>query len=218
MRRALSPLLATLAIAACGLDPEAPSSAREPVSAALPAARAGGELIGTAAPAFAGDLQWIHGEPRTLESLRGDVVYVRFWTDTCPYCQASAPGLARLHERYSERGLTVLGLYHPKPRGAKMDVDAVKRRVQELGMEFSIASDPRWDTLDRWWLRAGEGERRATSVSFILDRAGVIRWIHPGPELHPGGPPDHEQCRADFADAERVIEALLADPSPAAGV
>ncbi|MCA9718790.1 MAG: TlpA family protein disulfide reductase [Myxococcales bacterium] len=210
MQRALF----VLALAACGAETgEAPpaDAATDEASGELPASRAGGELVGVAAQPFARDLQWINGEPRTLESLRGRVVFVRFWTDTCPYCQASAPGIQQLHERYGGEGLVVLGLYHPKPRGAEVDVDAVQRRARELGMEFSIASDPRWDTLDRWWLRAGAAQRRATSVSFILDRAGVVRWIHPGPELHPGGPPDHEQCRADFADAERVIQALLAE-------
>ena len=32
----------------------------------------------------------------------------------------------------------------------------------------------------------------STSASFLLDRQGVIRWVHPGPEYHPGGPEEHE--------------------------
>ena len=35
-----------------------------------------------------------------------------------------------------------------------------------------------WKTLNRWWL--GENKRRWTSVSFLIDRRGVIRHIHPG--------------------------------------
>jgi len=38
--------------------------------------------------------------------------------------------------------------------------------------------DPDWRTLKRWWLDTGD--RDLTSVSFLIDRQGVIRHIHPG--------------------------------------
>ena len=83
-------------------------------------------------------------------------------------------------------------------------------------MPFAIASDDNWETLDRWWLNNGERGRAATSVSFLLDAEGTVRWIHPGPEFHPDGPADHEQCREDFGDAVQAIEKLLAERRPSA--
>ena len=41
-----------------------------------------------------------------------------------------------------------------------------------------VAIDRDWKTLHRWWL--DEEKRGWTSVSFLLDRQGVIRHIHPG--------------------------------------
>ena len=65
--------------------------------------------------------------------------------------------------------------------------------------EHALAIDPDWRTLRRWWLdRADSGW---TSVSFLLDREGVIRWIHPGGEYVEGDP--------DFAELEAEVRRLL---------
>ena len=181
---------------------------------AVPKPRGGTDLIGEPARSFAPGLDWLNSPPLDLEALAGQVVLVRFWTDACPFCQASAPGLAQLRDEFEGRGLVVIGVFHPKPRGSTQGRDAVAARAKELGMTFPIALDARWETLDRWWLAGGR--REATSVSFLLDRRGTIRWVHPGPEFHPGGPDDHEQCRHDFEDARRAIALLLDEPGPTA--
>ena len=102
---------------------------------------------------------------------------VRFWTDDCPLCSASIPVLAELHERYARQGLVVIGIYHPKPAG-EVDGAALKRAVQTFGIEFPIGLDPHWETLGRFW--TGDAERAFTSSSFLIDRRGIIRFIHAG--------------------------------------
>jgi len=175
-------------------------------SAQVPRSRGGQDRVGQPAPGWRG-LEALNGDAPSLESLRGEVVLVRFWTDTCPYCSASAPAFEQLDEDYRDRGLRVVGIWHPKPRGARRGVSEVRAWIRRAGWRFDVLLDPEWETLDRWWL--DHGRRRATSVSFLVDREGVIRWVHPGPELHPGGPADHARCRADYADLRRAIEALL---------
>jgi thiol-disulfide isomerase/thioredoxin len=152
--------------------------------------------------------------PIDLAALRGSVVLVRFWTDTCPYCRATAPALVELDRDFRERGLVVLGLYHPKPRptaDAVIDLAAMTARVErvadEYGFRFPIGLDLRWRTIDAWWLHTGD--REATSATFVIDREGVIRGVHPGPEFHPGGPADHASCRTDYAELRALIDALL---------
>jgi len=192
--------------------PDAPASAERDANAAeFPVSRGGQELVGSRAQPLSPDLRWLSHPIESLESLRGEVVLVRFWTDACPFCEASAPGLMRLHERYADEGLVVIGVFHPKPRGELIDIDALTRRAAELGLSIPIAIDRHWSTLDSWWLRRGQGPRRATSTSFLIDAEGRVRWIHPGPEFHPDGPADHDLCRRDFADAERAVELLLAE-------
>ncbi|HVS02607.1 MAG TPA: TlpA disulfide reductase family protein [Thermoanaerobaculia bacterium] len=144
------------------------------------AAREGDDLVGSRPSEWRVE-HWLDSEPLTLEELRGRVVLVRFWTAPhCPYCRASAPALNDFHDRYAERGLTVIGLYHHQGRGGVdgADVDEVARWADELGFEFPVAIDAGWRTLRALWL---DGHPRGWNrVSFLLDRQGVIRRVHPG--------------------------------------
>lgn len=200
---------APLAIpAATGSDPGSPveSPAESPAESTEPP-------LGQPAPAW-GALPWLSTPPLRLEDLRDQVVLIRFWTDTCPFCRATAPALAQIDADYRDRGVTVIGMYHPKPRGSSRAPQQVAEVTAEWGWRFPVALDLDWAVLDAFWLR--HGERRYTSVSFVLDRRGVIRHIHPGPEFHPGGPDDHTQCRHDYAEIRATLDALLAEPRPGA--
>jgi peroxiredoxin len=147
-------------------------------------------------------VSWIGSEPLELSDLRGRVVLVRWWTEGCPFCAASAPALNDFHARYGEQGLTVLGFYHHKAPG-RPDPARVERYAKSLGFTFPLAIDPAWQTLRQWWLV--QGQRRFTSVTFLLDRQGVIRHIHPGGQYIEGD----ESHRA----LREAIETLLAEPA-----
>lgn len=195
-------------------QPEGPAQTTEP-AAAVPASRGGAELVGTAARGW-DQLTWLNSPPLSIEGLRGKVVLVRFWTDTCPFCAASAPSIQKVHADYADEGLVVIGMYHPKPRGTVRELAAIESRAEQLGIEFPIAVDEQWKTLDDWWL-GGTDERRATSVSFLIDRRGTIRYVHPGPvfhegeQTHPGDEDGHGQCHEDYAAVRAGVEALLAE-------
>ena len=167
-------------------------------SHASPASPDGAELIGTAAPPWEAS-DWIGSPPLTLESLRGKVVLVRWFMSTdCPYCTASAPALRLLDTEYRDKGLVVIGMYHhkdPEP----LDVEKVRGWRNDFGFKFPVAVDRDWRTLNRWWLDAGR--RDFTSVSFLIDRRGTIRHIHPGGTMALGAP--------DFAAMRAKVEELL---------
>ncbi|MEE4173643.1 MAG: redoxin family protein [Xanthomonadales bacterium] len=71
---------------------------------------AGSDRIRVAAPSVRFD-GWLNSEPLTLDDLRGQVVLVRCWTETCPFCASSAPALRMIDDHYGPRGLTVVGVY-----------------------------------------------------------------------------------------------------------
>jgi peroxiredoxin len=179
---------------------------------------AGNDRIGVAAPPFQFD-GWINTNPMTLQDLRGKVVLVRWWTDTCPYCASSAPALRKLHETYSDQGLTIIGVFHPKAGvDDPLDVERVQRSVDFRRFRFPVAIDWDWRTrtLRDWWLTGPE--REATSVTFLLDKAGVIQFVHPGMEYHHAedtdsshNPADHAMCVQDMATIETAIVRLLAE-------
>ncbi|MHB8522794.1 MAG: peroxiredoxin family protein [Limisphaerales bacterium] len=158
------------------------------------------DLIGAAAPAW--DVtHWINSPALRLADLRGKVVLVRWWTaPDCPYCRATAPALNEFHEKYQARGLEVLGFYHHKS-DQPLKARAVKEYARRFGFKFPVAIDAEWRTLRRWWLDTGD--RPWTSVSFLIDRKGVIRFIHPGGQYVRGDP--------DYAVLKAKIEALLAE-------
>ena len=158
----------------------------------------GSELIGTKPPEW--DIrEWIGSAPVSLASLRGKVVLVRWFAGAgCPYCAATAPALNRLHQDFASRGLVVIGLYHHKAPG-KLDLASVRELAREYGFEFPIGIDRDWRTLGKWWLDGHE--RSFTSVSFLLDRRGIIRQVHPGGVMAIGTP--------DYAAMRSKIEELL---------
>ena len=97
-------------------------------------------------------------------------------------------------------------------RDDPLDVDRVRRAVQARQFTFPIAIDWHWrtGTLHDWWLSGPE--RPATSVTFILDKQGVIRFIHPGMEYHdPNGAAQHAVCANDMGRIRAVIERLAAE-------
>jgi peroxiredoxin len=196
MKREPTVLLATIALASgiCGC------SGRGQSRPAPAGAGEGAELIGTPAPAWEAT-DWLGSPPLTLAGLRGKVVLVRWFMSTdCPYCTASAPALNDLHARYAARGLVVIGMYHHK-QVEPLAVDAVRGWAQDFRFQFPVAIDRDWHTLNRWWL--GERKRDFTSVSFLIDRHGVIRHIHPGGRMALG--------TADFGVMQAKVEELLAE-------
>ncbi len=162
-----------------------------------------GGRVGSPAPEW--DLAtWFHSPPLTVDGLRGKVVLVRwFMASECPYCSATAPTLRALDEQYADRGLVVVGLYHHKSE-APLVVDEVRALVDDdYRFRFPVAIDDGWRNLRRWWL--DEHPDSWTSVSFLIDRGGVVRAVHLGGEYAPDS--------ADHATMRRWIERLLDEPA-----
>jgi peroxiredoxin len=143
--------------------------------------------------------QWFNSPPLALDQLRGNVVLVRWFMDpSCPFCSGTAPTLRALHERYADRGLAVIGMYHHKEE-TPLDPVQVEGWIKHYGYRFPVAIDRDWTTLRRWWL---DGHRRSyTSVSFLIDKAGVVRRVHLGGLIAPEG----DDIRAITADVERLL-------------
>lgn len=193
------PMIAAAQLARCGLARVA-LIALGAFAAATASGATGDSLLGQKAPEWSG-AQWLDSPPRALRELVGKVVLVRWWTAPhCPYCRATAPALNEFHRDFRARGLEVIGFYHhksPEP----LTPEAVKQHAARLGFEFPIAIDPDWRTLKQWWL--DRGEERWTSVSFLLDRRGVVRHIHPGGQYVKGD--------KEYVALKAKIEELLAE-------
>lgn len=64
--------------------------------------------VGTEAADFA--LKDAEGKEVKLSELRGKIVLLDFWATWCGPCRSAMPGLQKLHEKYKDKGLVVLGI------------------------------------------------------------------------------------------------------------
>jgi peroxiredoxin len=143
---------------------------------------------------------WMNSKPLKLSNLRGKVVLIRWWTAPgCPYCANTAPALNEFHRAYAKRGLQVVGAYHHKSDDP-LDPKEVERAAKKFGFKFPVAVDPDWHTLNHWWL--DHHDAPFTSMSFLLDRQGVLRYVHRGGE-YVKGDGDYEQVKQQI---ERLLE------------
>lgn len=171
------------------------------------AAADGEELIGTKAKEWTVGPEWANSKPLRLEDLRGRVVVVRFWTDTCPYCTASLPAMQRLADEFEGDEVTFVGVYQSKPLGSERPWEKAVARAKELGAKFPIAYDHDWKTLKSWWIN-GE-RRRATSASFVIAPSGTIAHVHPGPVFFQSDKPEDARENADYEAIRSAIRAQL---------
>ena len=144
---------------------------------------------------------WLNSAPLSVKALQGKVVLVRWWTaPQCQFCKATAPALNEFFADYQTQGFTVVGVYHHKVN-PPLDPQTVKQFAAQYGFKFPVAIDNDWKALHRWWL--DPDGKQWTSVSFLLDRRGVIRHIHPGGQYVKGD--------KDYAAMKAKIEELLAE-------
>lgn len=119
-------------------------------------------------PAPECQLTALNGSPvDDLQAMQGKVVYVDFWASWCSPCQQSFPFLNQLQQDYGEKGLQVLGVNLDEKVG-----DAEKF-LSEHRAEFSIVADQTKQC-------AKDFDVIAMPSSYLIDRSGVVRYIHRG--------------------------------------
>jgi thiol-disulfide isomerase/thioredoxin len=108
-------------------------------------------------------------------SLEGKVVLVDFWATWCAPCQKSMPELQSLHEKYSDRGFSVVGVSVDERAATSSDdgLDAkIKKFVTKKKITYPIAIDskrsPLWE----------QYRVKAVPAAFLIDRKGriVAQW------------------------------------------
>lgn len=146
--------------------------------------------------------EWVNSDPLRLSDLRGRVVLVRWLASpNCPECSASAPALREFHANYFDLGLTVVGMHH-NSIGATLE--RIQEDAREFGFDFPVAIDRRTKARNLW--THGNIGCRFTSATFLLDRQGTIRFIHPGGRYVRGD--------STFEALEDAILRLLGEPEP----
>lgn len=119
--------------------------------------------IGASAPAF--EAMDLNGAPVALDSLKGQVVVLNVWATWCRPCLEEIPLLEATHREFLPQGVKTVGV---SIDAAGMGAD-VKDFMDTHGMTYTVWLDPSRD-FQLKFLTVGVPE------TFVLDRAGVIRW------------------------------------------
>ena len=115
---------------------------------------------------------WLNSTPLSFRQLRGRVVLVDFWDYTCVNCIRTLPYVQAWHERYRDKGLTVIGVHTPEFTFAQYESN-VERGIREFGLTYPIVIDSNreiWKAFaNRYW-----------PTKYLLDKDGYLRWGHFG--------------------------------------
>lgn len=124
------------------------------------------------APDFPAGLKWLNSEPLTLEGLRGKVVLIDFWEYTCVNCIRTFPYLKSWHEKYKDKGLTIIGVHTPEFKFAKEEANVAKGAAK-FGLTWPIVNDKDYLTWHTWG-------NRYWPAKYLIDAQGFVRYLHFG--------------------------------------
>ncbi len=112
-------------------------------------------------------LQRADGEAVHLSAYKGKVMLVDFWASWCPPCKTSFPALDALYKEYRARGVEVIAVNLDERR---KDADAF---LQDHPHEMTVLFDPKGVSPVAFGVKG-------MPSSFVIDRAGTIRFTHMG--------------------------------------
>ncbi len=130
---------------------------------------------------------WLNSDPLSAEMLGDRVVLVDFWTYSCVNWLRTLPYLRAWHERYRDRGLTIIGAHAPE-FGFEHELGNVRAAIRELGVAYPVVIDNEfaiWRSFDNHYWPA----------IYIVARDGQVGFEHFG--------------EGAYDDTERAIQRLL---------
>ena len=130
---------------------------------------------------------WLNSGPLTAAGPRGRVVLVDFWTYSCVNWLRTLPYVRAWHERYRDRGLTIVGVHAPE-FGFEHDLRNVRHAVGELDVGYPVVIDNDF-TIWRSF------ENHYWPAVYLVDGDGRVRFHHFGEEA--------------YEETERAIQRLL---------
>lgn len=138
--------------------------------------------------------KWINSDPLTLNSLRGRVVYIEFWTFGCFNCVNTLPAVKGFHSKFQDKGLTVIGIETPE-LDFERSFDNLTAAVKKRDIQYPVLTDYRSLNWEAYGVNAWP-------TIVIVDKQGKVRYKHVG--------------EGEYDTQEKVIRTLLAEDETAA--
>lgn len=101
------------------------------------------------------------------ENMKGKVILVDFWASWCVPCRDSFPVLDQIYEKFHDQGVEIIAV------SVDQNEKAYRKFLKRYAPTFPIVRD-----VDQKLV--AEVEVAAMPTSFILDREGIVRFVHLG--------------------------------------
>ncbi len=150
---------------------------------------------GPEAPEIIPGGQWFNTAPLKMQDLRGKVVLIDFWTYTCINCIRTLPYLNAWHERYSGKGLVIIGVHTPEFEFEKNPANVAKA-LASLGVKYPVVQDNDYATWNAY-------SNRYWPAKYFIDKEGRVRGSHFG--------------EGDYDESEAMIRQLLEETGSSLG-
>jgi cytochrome c biogenesis protein CcdA/thiol-disulfide isomerase/thioredoxin len=141
------------------------------------------------APEFKGLEHWINASPQTLDSLKGKVVLIDFWTYSCINCIRTQPYLKEWYRTYKSSDFVIIGVHAPEFAFERTPKN-VEAATKKAGLEYPVALDNDFAT----W---GAYKNSYWPASYLIDKDGMVRREHFG--------------EGEYSETEDAIRQLLAE-------
>lgn len=123
--------------------------------------------VGRPAPQFTLPTLQHQEQTVSLKDQLGKVVYVDFWASWCSSCSTSFPIIDDLHRRLKDKGFEVIAI------SLDEKIDKAKNFLQTHPVGFLVLYDGKGEWADNYVVES-------MPTSYIIDKQGVIRYIHHG--------------------------------------
>jgi len=128
---------------------------------------------GGSAAEFTGITQWLNTPiPLSIETLRGKIVLIDFWTYSCINCVRTLPHLTAWYSRYKNDGLVIVGVHTPE-FAFEREKQNVANAIKQFNITYPVAQDNDYKT----WLKY---QNHYWPAEYLIDAKGRIRRTHFG--------------------------------------
>ncbi len=116
--------------------------------------------------------EWINTPPLSINSLKGKVVLVDFWTYSCINCIRTLPILTKWYDTYKDKGLVIIGVHTPEFEFEK-DVANVKKATERFHVTYPVVLDNDYKTWQAY-------SNNYWPAHYLIDQNGIIKQVHFG--------------------------------------
>lgn len=137
---------------------------------------------------FTGGTKWLNTETiPSIESLKGKVVLVDFWTYTCINCIRTLPFVTSWYDKYKDSGFVVIGVHTPE-FAFEHDTNNVLNAIKKYNIHYPVVQDNNYSIWNNY-------SNQYWPAEYLIDANGNVRRTHFG--------------EGEYDQMEMAIQALL---------